>query len=195
MHEVFETAKRFNLALRIHGFEGQREGEFYDALWSDIEKNLESLRELRIGHLSKFTNEDLARLVGISKAKRRELKRKLVFEANVESNVILQDASPQALASTIRQLLRHHYKVVLGTDGIGPLGSRLETGIRLLAPYLHANELIELWQNTVGADRNHEMIIRDILAKVGEKREVTHSPDQKLRSARKRARANRARLP
>jgi hypothetical protein len=106
--------------LRIHAFEGAREGGFYQSLWRAFEaaaKVNQLPSEIRIGHILHLDPEDIRRFSSLRS------KTRWVFEANVESNTLLHDTKAYSkLSKTITRLHQAGFPVAIGSDGIGVLG-------------------------------------------------------------------------
>lgn len=113
--------------FRMHGWEvpNGADGDFYRAFWELVDRTQRGDLQLRfpaifrIGHISGLTEADRERFV---QARASGLST-FVFEANFSSNAQTHAVDEAHLVETIRKLDAAGFPVVLGTDGIGILGT------------------------------------------------------------------------
>lgn len=109
--------------LKIHMYESTPEGEFYDIFFAALKDQLKKKGVdgvppvIRTGHVNALRTQDIARFKEFP-----ELKDRFAFEANLDSNMNLKQATPEKIAKIINELIAEGFKVRLGTDGIGIFG-------------------------------------------------------------------------
>jgi hypothetical protein len=122
--QTLESVLRFSsenhLPIRIHAFEGASQGPFYNSFWQAMEecKAKDCLpKTIRIGHIQALDESEIRRL----KAYTPNVQ--IIFEANIESNLVLQsDSKLSKLVQTIEKIHQYKMPVALGADGLGILG-------------------------------------------------------------------------
>jgi hypothetical protein len=124
LKKIFRISGENKMPIRIHAYERANAGSFYNTFW----KTLENCKQvdcappiIRIGHINALDEDAIKKLRRLSKRKSNPIN--FLFEANLESNQILHDAKIEDLVKKIEQLHRNDFTVVMGSDGLGILGS------------------------------------------------------------------------
>ena len=132
---LFSSSQRLGYGIRIHAFESTSQGVFHDALrealWGCILKRIFP-PVLRIGHIRHLDSAFLSQMENLKFfAKTTDEPFEVIFELNLESNLQLVGASISNTATMIQNLHKRGFKVVMGSDGAGILGtpSRFDVAI------------------------------------------------------------------
>jgi hypothetical protein len=118
--ELFEFSATHSLILFLHLFESAHDDPFYGAL-EEIIAAFQQPIALQIGHIATL-NEKWIKLFSSNPAL------SVLFQANIQSNVILHGSDLKVLEKNILLLSQEGFQVVLGSDGQGilPRASFLE---------------------------------------------------------------------
>jgi len=124
LKKIFKMSGENQKPIRIHAYERANSGSFYDTFWKTLEncKKVDCAPPIiRIGHINALDEDAIKKLRRLSKRKSNPIT--FLFEANLESNQILHNAKIEDLVKKIEQLHRNDFTVVMGSDGLGILGS------------------------------------------------------------------------
>ena len=132
---LFASSQKHGYGIRIHAFESTSTGVFYDALrealWGCILKRVFP-PVLRIGHIRHLDSAFLSQMENLQFfARTTDEPFDAIFELNLESNLQLVGGSVANTVAMVQNLHKRGFKVVMGSDGAGILGtpSRFDVAI------------------------------------------------------------------
>lgn len=155
--------------LRIHAFEATNQGSFYKELFKFADELASGQIPingkppvLSIGHIAALSDLDIERFSEIrDKAKKNGIPFKIVFDANVVSNLEVQGVTRNQILENIKKLDKAGFEVGVGSDGTGILGkeSSVKSQISVLRkeglPFLKAYEIQEVSNKRPVCDINY----------------------------------------
>jgi hypothetical protein len=113
------NTQKNTIEFRFHGFESNNRGPFYDALKRLLSGSHPFTGTIRIGHIAALDIADIAFFHGLLWRDR------IVFDANLFSNLSVTPTTLEQLLRTIWELEMRGLRVELGTDGAGILNFEL----------------------------------------------------------------------
>jgi hypothetical protein len=133
---LFASSQKHGYGIRIHAFESTSTGVFYDALrealWGCVLKRVFP-RVLRIGHIRHLDTGFLGQMENLKFfARTTDEPFEAIFELNLESNLQLVGGSVPETVARVQDLHKRGFKVVMGSDGAGILGTPSRFDVTIL---------------------------------------------------------------